>query len=243
VAPAAANQLRYVAAGQTIGCAADRLLLASPVVVGKGADFSDNTYMNSTIPIDFQGIFPPLDQLSPAEFETLVKSWFEKLGDALESFEVAHLETLAGSDGEYTFDVTVRFKAFQGAAFLVLVECKKHKNPVKREVIQVLHDRLRSVGGHKGFVVATTSFQSGAVEYAQQHGIALVQVVGGHVMYIRASADANHLPLPPNTPRFVGCHFSPMSNGRVAIAFIGPRDSSVLESLLASPSVIVRSKD
>jgi restriction system protein len=182
--------------------------------------------------VDFQGMFPPLDQLSPTEFETLVKSWFEKVGDTLESFEVTHLETLPGADGEYAIDVTVRFRAFQGAQFLVLVECKKHKNPIKREVIQVLHDRLRSVGGHKGFVVATTSFQSGAVEYATKHGIALVQVVSGGVMYIRATADTDRLRLPPNIPRFVGCHFLPISEGCVVLEFISGDDASALKSLL-----------
>jgi len=106
-------------------------------------------------------MFPVIDTISPAEFETLIKSWFESVGHTMESFEAANLETLRGDDGEYTFDVTIRFKAFQGAQFLVLVECKKHKNPIKREVIQVLRDRVRAVGGHKGFVVATTSFQSG----------------------------------------------------------------------------------
>ena len=182
--------------------------------------------------VDFQGWFPPLDQLSPTEFEVLVKSWFEKVGGALESFEVSHLETLPGADGEYAFDVTIRFRAFQGAQFLVLVECKKHKNPIKREVIQVLHDRLRSVGGHKGFVVATTSFQAGAVEYAAQHGIALVRVVSGGVMYIRATADTEHLPLPPNVPRLVGCHLSPVSEGCCVLEFISEDDASVLESVL-----------
>lgn len=193
--------------------------------------------MDDTCPstVDFQEMFPPLDELSPTEFETLVESWFEKVGDTLESFEVAHLETLPGADGEYAIDVTVRFRAFQGAQFLVLVECKKHKNPIKREVIQVLHDRLRSVGGHKGFVVATTSFQSGAVEYATKHGIALVQVVCGGVMYIRASADKERMPHPPNIPRFVGCHFSPMSEGCVVLEFIRGDDASVLESLLDLP--------
>ena len=136
----------------------------------------------------------------------------------MESIEVTHLETLPGAEGEYTIDVTVRFRAFQGAQFLVLVECKKHKNPIKREVIQVLHDRLRSVGGHKGFVVATTSFQAGAVEYATQHGIALVQVVSGGVMYIRATADTERLPFPSNVPRFVGCHFSPTSEAALYLS-------------------------
>ncbi len=182
--------------------------------------------------VDLLYLFPPLSQIAPEEFEVLVKSWFEKVGHTMESFEVAHLETLPGADGEYTFDVTIRFKAFLGAQFLVLVECKKHTNPVKREVIQVLNDRLRSVGGHKGFVVATTSFQSGTIEYARKHGIALVQVVSGAVMYIQATADRENLPFPPDSPRFVGCHFSLSPDGRVSFEFINEDDANALERLL-----------
>ncbi len=165
----------------------------------------------------------------------LVKSWFAKFGHAMESFEVAHLETQPGVDGEYTFDVTVRFTAIQGAQFLVLVECKKHKNPIKREVVQVLHDRLRSVGGHKGCVVATTQFQSGAVEYARKHGIALIQVVSGGVMNIQATADKTRPPIPPHIPRFVGCHFLLTSEDPILLQFVTETNSNVLGTLLELP--------
>lgn len=182
--------------------------------------------------VDLTEIFPPLENLSPDEFEELIKSWFEQFGDKLESFEVNHLEKLPGVDGEYTFDVTVHFRAFQGAEFLLLIECKKHKAPIKREVVQLLHDRLRSVGGHKGFIFATTSFQSGAFEYARQHGIALVQVVPGGVMYLQATAAKEHPKLPSYIPRFIGCHFSP-NGGTVLLEFISRDDVSILESLIA----------
>ncbi len=180
----------------------------------------------------FLNIFPPLDHVEPEEFELLVKSWFEAFGDKykMESFRVGHLERLSGAVGEYTFDVTVRFSIFQGTQFLVLVECKKHRNPIKREVVQVLHDRLRSVGGHKGVVVATTSFQSGAQRYAEEHGVALVQVVSGGVMCIRATAGKPP-PLPPHFPRLVGCHFLESPEGSISLQFITRDDASVLESL------------
>jgi restriction system protein len=203
-------------------------------LVDRVAEQAGNTFMGGKCSeaVDFVDLFPPLDHITPNEFELLVKSWFATVGQTMEYFEVGHLETLPGTDGEYTFDVTVRFRAFQGAQFLVLVECKKHKNPVKREVIQILHDRLRSVGGHKGFVIATTQFQRGAIEYAQKHGIALVQVVPGGVMYIRASADQRHLPRPSDIPRFVGCHFSLTPKRQLEFEFVGRDNTSSLESLL-----------
>jgi len=176
-----------------------------------------------------------LSRITPKEFELLVKDWFESLGSPMECFEVNHLETIPGTDGEYTFDVTIRFKAFQGAQFLVLIECKKHKNSIKREVIQVLNERLRSVGGHKGFVIATSAFQSGAVEFARKHGIALVQVVSGTFMYIRATAAKEHRPLPPGIPRFAGCYFSQNPEGHISLELITKNDTSVLKTLLDLP--------
>jgi hypothetical protein len=38
--------------------------------------------------------------------------------------------------------------------FLMLVEAKRHKNPIKRELVQVLHSKLRSVGAHKAAMIA-----------------------------------------------------------------------------------------
>lgn len=132
--------------------------------------------------------FPNPEEITPTEFELMVKSWFESVADSLEEFTAQHLETIQGSDGEFAFDVTARFTAFHGAKFLVVAECKKQKNPIKRDIVQVLNDKKRSIGAHKGFVVSTSPFQSGAQEYAMQHGIALCQVQSGNIAYIQNNA-------------------------------------------------------
>jgi len=72
---------------------------------------------------------------------------------------------------------------------LVLIECKYHKNPIKREVVQVLLDKLRATGAQKGIVFSTVKFQKGAIEFAQAHGIALVMVANGKTMYVTRSAN------------------------------------------------------
>lgn len=99
---------------------------------------------------------------------------------------------VVGQDGAYSFDVTAQFKAFGGASIKVVVECKKHAHPIKRELVQVLNDKKRSVGAHKAILVATAPFQSGAIEYASTNGVALVQIVAGSAMYIKASAVREH---------------------------------------------------
>lgn len=132
--------------------------------------------------------------LSSEEFERFVEDQIRKAGISLSEFKVQRLEKLSGSDGEYEIDVTARFRALDGD-FLVLIECKRHKDPIKRDVVQILYDRLRTLGGHKGFVFSTAKFQSGAIEYAQKHRIALVQVADGATTYLTRSEESpRHLP-------------------------------------------------
>ena len=97
----------------------------------------------------------------------------------LPELEVQRLEKIEGSDGTYEIDVTARFEVL-GASFLVLAECKHHKNPIKREAMQVLYDRLRAVGANKGMMFSTSGFQKGAIEFARAHRIALIQIVDGY---------------------------------------------------------------
>jgi restriction system protein len=140
--------------------------------------------------------------LTPDQFEIEVKSLIEKSGVGLSDFSVQRLEKLQGSDGEYEIDVTARFRAL-GADFVVLIECKHYKNPVKRDVVQVLSDRLRAVGAHKGMIFSTAKFQSGAIKYAKVHGIALVQITDGTTAFASRGYHTSHL-LPADAPEHVG---------------------------------------
>ncbi len=117
-------------------------------------------------------------ELTPERFELVVKAMLEACGRSISPFRVTHREELPGMDGAYEIDVTVRFRVLD-ADFVVLVECKHQRNPVKRDVVQVLHDRVLSTGAHKGILFASTTFQRGAIEYAMKHGIALVRLAEG----------------------------------------------------------------
>ena len=143
--------------------------------------------------------------LTPKQFEIEVEKLLIKLGSGkLAEFRTDRLEPLQGTDGEYEIDVTVRFEAL-GGNYLVLVECKHQKASIKRDVVQVLHDRLRTVGAQKGMIFATTGFQKGAIEYAKLHGIALVQVANGKTSYFTKGAGPTIYPpwLPPYTGWFI----------------------------------------
>jgi restriction system protein len=148
------------------------------------------------------GLFDAPVNLTPNEFEIEVASLIQKLGITLSEFEVRRLPKINAADGTYEIDITARFEAL-GVSFLVLIECKHHKNPIKREVVQVLNDRLRAVAGHKGMIFSTSKFQKGAIDYAQAHGIALVQIADGKTSYNTRSHNREPPP-PPSVPNCVG---------------------------------------
>lgn len=154
--------------------------------------------------------FPSVEEISPRAFEVQVKAWLESVSGSLESFSATHLEKLPGMDGEYEIDVVARFKALGGASFVVLVECKKHSNPIKRELVQVLKDKQQSLGAQKSMLVSTADFQSGAKEYAQKHGIALVQLVNGMAAYIQANARRAAPSIPDSAEDYAGLFYSPV---------------------------------
>lgn len=129
-------------------------------------------------------------RLTPDQFETMVVSYLQKVGDGLSSLEVLHRGTVRSPDGEFELDAVATFEAF-GADFLVLVECKHHRNPIKRELVQVLSDKVRSSRAHKGMLFSTAAFQSGAITYAMSQRIALIHFVeGGPIYESRAREEA-----------------------------------------------------
>ncbi|WP_232583335.1 restriction endonuclease [Photobacterium carnosum] len=143
--------------------------------------------------------------ISPIQFEKQVTAWLSSLTHKLKDITVEHDKKIKSHDGEYQIDIYCQFEMF-GGDFKVLVECKRHKNPIKRDVVQLLHGKLESIGAHKGFIVATTGFQKGAIQYATQHGIALVRIIDGEAIYETKSTEDT--PVPIDLPQFAGEIFS-----------------------------------
>lgn len=125
--------------------------------------------------------------MTPTEFEEFVVGLFRATVPLVNDLRVTLHETVRGIDGEYDFDGTIRYRLL-GIDFLVLVEAKMHRSPIKREVIQTIHSKLESVGAHKAVVVSTSPFQRGALELARVHGVALVTVTEGRFTYEARSA-------------------------------------------------------
>ena len=117
-------------------------------------------------------------EISPTEFEKLVRDYFLEIGGNLKNFKAKHNVKLESFDGNYQIDVFAEFEALN-TEIKILVECKKHKNKIKRETVQILYDKLRATGCHKGILFSTSGFQSGAEKFARKHGIALITVIEG----------------------------------------------------------------
>ena len=127
--------------------------------------------------------------LTPTEFEkyclAILAGYAEE--DQLKDFSITHNEIISATDGNYQIDVYAEFTAI-GAKFKVLCECKQYKNSVSREKVAVLHQKLQSLGAQKGILLSTSGFQSGAIKYAKEHGIALIHVEDYHFEYLSHSS-------------------------------------------------------
>ena len=106
----------------------------------------------------------------------------------LHSFTIDHNVIIEGDDGSYQIDVYATFYAM-GMSFSVLCECKQYKNSIKREVVSALYQKLLSLGIQKGVLMSTANFQSGAIKFAQKHGIALIKVYDYSYEYFSHSSE------------------------------------------------------
>jgi restriction system protein len=180
-------------------------------------------------------MFPPMAdpnlKITATQFERLVRDWILTQGGELTSLEVTHDVRVEAHDSTYQIDVLAKFEAFGGADFIVLIECKKYRSAVKRELVQVLHDKVISIGAHKGILFATTGFQSGAIKYAKSHGIALVSIIDGAATYQTRSAfpvaakPAAWL----NLPKFALYHIGENEAGNISIKSLGRADTEINE--------------
>lgn len=113
--------------------------------------------------------------MSPEEFEKYSIQILKQQMQGMVDCRFEHNKIIEVSDGNYQIDGYIEFN-LMGVIYKTLVECKHYKSSIEREKVQVLYDKLRACGAQKGILVSSSNFQSGAITYATQHGIALVQL-------------------------------------------------------------------
>ncbi|HQX50797.1 MAG TPA: restriction endonuclease [Planctomycetaceae bacterium] len=172
--------------------------------------------------------------ITPNAYERQVVDWLRHAGSGLKDFRVDHLVHRTGAGGEYEFDGVAEFTLFDGAKIIVLVECKRYKEPVKRDVVLIMHAKLHDVGAHKGMIFSTSGFQRGALAYASMHGIATVTFIEGKLLYeTRSAGPSDDPPSWLNLPAFAGL-FLAEEEGKIAVSTIDGEHLDVLSDWLAS---------
>lgn len=160
----------------------------------------------------------------------------------VDDFEVTLHEMVEGNDGTYDMDATVRFR-LAGMNFLVLIEAKKHAHPIKREVSQILHQKVQSTGAQKGMIVSTAPFQRGTLDFAKAHGIALVTVTEGRFIFETRAVTPGPLMTRQKAatrfglPTFVAQAYRPTTEGKgTRVTLLDPRHPEHLVEVLTDVS-------
>lgn len=131
---------------------------------------------------------------TPIEYEKFVRDVVAEV--SVGGTVVHHAREFTGrvSGRKIVVDVSFDLSAGGGATVLVLVECKRYRQRVEVSDVEEFHSKLDDIGAHKGIMVTTVGFESGAVATAKGRGIALATLtdspVAGEVdfRYILASA-------------------------------------------------------
>lgn len=137
--------------------------------------------------------------ITPTNFEIFCMKTLEAYAkrECLPNFTIKHNQKVKTYDGTYQIDVLAEYTAL-GTHNTVLIECKKQARSVERDEVSSLYDKVKSLGAQKGILISTAGFQSGAVQYAKIHGIALWQIFNRWIKHISNSASDP----PPDIIRF-----------------------------------------
>lgn len=114
-------------------------------------------------------------EMSATDFEKYSLELLAEQFAGAENLKIEHNVIEKVSDGNYQIDGRIEFTQ-AGFKFKVLVECKHYKSSISREKVAVLHDKIRALNAQKGILITSSNFQRGAIQYATEHGIALIQL-------------------------------------------------------------------
>ena len=136
---------------------------------------------------------PTSAQVTPEQYEAQVRSWLSQSED-FPSINWTNREVITGRGGDYEIDVFGEMTLFGGALFRILVECKRWRRPVNRDVVLAHITKLQYTGSHKGMIFATSGFQQGAIKAATEAGIATLTFEDGNARYHTRSMGPTHEP-------------------------------------------------
>lgn len=142
--------------------------------------------------------------VSPYDYEKQVVQWLKEAGCSLSDFKVHHRQVQSSVIGEFELDAIAEFSILNGLTIRILVECKRHSRPVGRDTVLSLEAKMRELAFHKAMIFSTSGFQSGALAFARDRGIACITFVGGDFSY--STRSEGHLTVGPRgvQPSYAG---------------------------------------
>lgn len=127
-------------------------------------------------------------ELSPTDYEkfcvNILRNQMTPGFTSAESLIVEHHKIIKKDEQKYEFDIYCQFTVGNMATIKMAGECKRHSNKVPREKLQAFRQKMTDAGIHKGIFFSTSGFQSGAITYAKNNGIALCQLTSENDMNI-----------------------------------------------------------
>lgn len=107
-----------------------------------------------------------------AAFEIFIKELYEEDGNVVVERDVTEMDRYGA---RRQTDVKITHRA-RFSTFITLVECKRWKDPISRDRVDVLASSIEALGANKGAIFTTTGFEAGAIAYAKGKGIDLFLV-------------------------------------------------------------------
>ncbi|HDR8990141.1 TPA: restriction endonuclease [Burkholderia vietnamiensis] len=107
-----------------------------------------------------------------AAFENFVKDLYNEDGDVLVERDVTDVDRY-GAKRQTDIKITRRSRFHR---YVTLVECKRWKEPVSRDRIDVLASSIDALNASNGAIFTTKGFEEGAIAYAKGRGIDLFVV-------------------------------------------------------------------
>lgn len=175
-------------------------------------------------------------EMSPVDFEKYALQILESKTKGLDNVKFVHNKVVEAYDGNYQLDGYIEFEVM-GVLYKTIVECKHYKYPISREIVQKVYDNLRAIGAQKGIIVSTSNFQSGAIAYAREHGIALIQMAETEDTFLTRehyNVIMNHARVPNNGGLpYIGVMIGNGPNGiGVTCDYLSPFSDKLEEFLL-----------
>lgn len=121
-------------------------------------------------------------EMTPTEFEKHSLHILTEQIQNIVNCNFQHNKIIEVDDGNYQIDGYIEFN-LMGIDYKTIVECKHYKSSISREKVAVLYDKIRACGANKGVLISSSNFQSGALQFASKHGIALIQLTDSDSLY------------------------------------------------------------